>query len=336
MRIRDFLIIDEIGKGGFGSAYRALQERAYGQRIVIVKTIRKELSAKKEFNKDFINEIKLAFPLNHQNIAQIYEYGRSAGQLYYILEYVEGPSLRKLQIKLQQYKQELPIPYCLHVVIEAAKGLDFAHHFRDQLNGKMVSIIHRDISPHNIMVSYQGSVKVIDFGIAKAQSKTDHGRTGVFKGKPAYMPPEYILGAHFDHRFDQFSLGVVLWELLTGRKLFTGRDKYEVLQKIAKCEIPLPRLHNSKISHELQEAVLRMLNKNPRKRFHTMAQAQSTLQRIMAVEYSNFSPMDFAQFIQQYFRSDIKWEQARLRRLIHQVKESSENKLSNLLKKTGT
>jgi serine/threonine protein kinase len=322
LAIKNTIILEELARGGFGSIYLAMQNRGLGQRLIVVKTIKKELSSKEEFRRDFVNEIRNAFPLVHPNIAQIYDYGKSAGLLYYTLEYIEGFNIRKLISILGAHKKKIPIPVAIFIAIQAAKGLHFAHTYTDQMTGKKSPIIHRDISPHNIMISYDGAVKVIDFGIAKGVGDPNQTQKGVFKGKPAYMPPEYILGRTFDHRFDQFSLGVVLWEMLTGVKLFTGKDKMEIVKKISKCEIPLPRFYNDEIDFELQEIVMKMLNGNYRKRYNNISIAQQALARHLIQKYPNLDESSFRDFVKKYFSSRQRWEEARMRRLMILAKKA--------------
>lgn len=325
LALKNTIVLEELARGGFGSIYLAMQNRGLGQRLIVIKTIKKELSSKEEFRRDFVNEIRNAFPLVHPNVAQIYEYGKSAGLLYYTLEYIEGFNIRKMISILAAHKKGIPIPVAMFIAIEAAKGLHFAHTFTDQLTGKKNPIVHRDISPHNIMISFDGSIKVIDFGIAKGVGNPNHTEKGIFKGKPAYMPPEYILGRTFDHRFDQFSLGVVLWEMLTGTKLFTGKDKLEIVKKISKCEVPLPRFHNDNIDYDLQEIVMKMLNANYRKRYSNISMAQQALSKHLIKKFPNFDESSFRDFISKYFSSKKRWEEARLRRLMILGKKAAEN-----------
>ena len=170
-----------------------------------------------------MDEIRVTFPLNHPNIGQIFEYGEDDQNLYIAMEYIQGITIRDLQKKINKYKKQIELTHAVHLILETCKGLNYAHDFTNPLTGKKESIIHRDISPQNIMIDFDGTVKVIDFGIAKAHSNLHTTQKGKYKGKPAYMAPEYINGSHYDHRFDQFSLGVIFWELICDKKLFTGK-----------------------------------------------------------------------------------------------------------------
>ena len=153
-----------------------------------------------------------------------------------VLEYIQGVTLREIQKKLDKTKGHIDLSHVIYIVMESAKGLHYAHQYKDQFQKNFQRIVHRDISPQNIMVNFDGMVKVIDFGIAKAKSNVNTTQAGVYKGKPAYMAPEYISPGIYDHRFDQFSLGVVFWELATGKKLFTGKNYIEVIKKFTNAK----------------------------------------------------------------------------------------------------
>jgi len=335
VNVANYLIIDNPANGGFGSIFRAIQEKDITKRIVIMKTIKKKFAKDKSFKNNFLSEIKTSFPLTHPNIAQIYDYGESDGILYYILEYVEGVTVRNLIRKSIENKADLKIPHIVYIIIEACKGLHFAHNFKDQLTGEKYKIVHRDITPHNIMISYTGDIKIIDFGIAKAKTNLETTTVGVYKGKPAYMAPEYIRSGIYDHRFDQFSLGIIFWEMLTRKKLFTGKNYIEIIKSIDKCEIPLPRFHNDNIDHELQEIILKMLHKNPRKRFSNLSTVIQELNKHLYKTYPDFSPSDFSGFIKKIYSSQIRWEETRLRRLINDAlnKVAIKDELLNSAKK---
>ncbi len=314
-KLEKYKILDHLKSGGFGDIHRALFSEDGIERIVVLKTIKKDALNQENIKESFLDEIRTSFPLTHPNIAQIYDYGEEDNKLFCVIEYIQGITVRELQKKRNKYKEDISIEHILYMMIECSNGLHYAHAFKDQFHQKEQKIVHRDISPQNIMVSYEGIIKIIDFGIAKAKSNFNTTEVGVYKGKPAYMAPEYIESKVFDHRFDQFSLGIVFWELISDQKLFTGKNYIEIIKKIHKCEIPLPRFHNENVGHELQEVILKMLHKNPRKRFRNLEVVSKELSKHLYKINPNYSPSNFCNFIQENFKSEILWENARIKNL---------------------
>ncbi|OFZ17551.1 MAG: hypothetical protein A2X86_03565 [Bdellovibrionales bacterium GWA2_49_15] len=323
------MIIDHLAQGGVGSIYRALQgqmtasEMGQGtvplQRVVIIKVVKRKHSAKAEFKKMFLSEVQTAFRLSHPNIAQCYASGEEQEQLYCVMEYVEGFNLKVLQEKLIKKQLKLPHALTAHIITEAAKGLGHAH----ELSGAQVfaqkkqGLIHRDVSPHNIMVTFDGHVKVIDFGMARLHESGEKTKVGTLKGKPSYMAPEYIRGKYYDHRIDQFALGIVYWEMTTGERLFPGENTIEVIRKIDKCEIPPPTNYDSTLSPQTELIILKMLAVQHRKRFNSMEEVARALKGLDQQNHVGHS--DLEKFLQEHFKCEIQDSRDHLRRQIHQA-----------------
>lgn len=320
MKISEYLIIDSIGSGGFGTIFRGIQGNGPSRRIVALKLIKEKFSSNEVFKTQFLKEIKTTFKLSHPNIVQVYNFGEEHGRLFCAMEYVEGKSLRDWQSSMQRRNVVMPIPLVIHIILECCKALHYAHNFKNSLTLEKEPLIHRDVSPHNILISFDGQVKLVDFGMAKIDEscrnlKADKTQTGLLKGKPAYMSPEYIRGSHYDHRIDQFALGVIFWEMLTHSRLFDGKNNIEILRKVDKCEIPLPRFHNQDVSHELQEIVLKCLNHNYRKRFSSLEILHNHLLKLLYAEYPDFSPPDLKEFIHGFYHQPIEHSRDKLKRL---------------------
>ena len=308
--------LDLIKTGGFGEIYRAIQTKEGIDRLVILKTIKKKLIKTKKVQDQFEDELRVTFPLIHPNIGQIIDYYEDDDQVFFVMEYIQGKTIRELQKKSDKVKKYMTIPQVIYLILESCKGLSYAHNFVDPFKKSKNPIIHRDISPQNIMVTYNGRIKVIDFGVAKAKTNINITAQGEYKGKPAYMPPEYINGKYYDHRFDQFSLGVIFWELLTNKKLFTGKNYVEVLKKIDICDVPLPRFFNSDIDHDLQEIVLKMLHANYRKRYAHLGEVEKELEKKLFQLDPGFTPGSFQNFVESVFKSEILWEKAKIKSLL--------------------
>jgi serine/threonine-protein kinase len=205
-------------------------------------------------------------------------------------------------------KYVFPIEISVHIISQVCQGLHYAHNFTDKLTGKHADIVHRDISPHNIMISYDGAVKVIDFGIAKAETNTDATQSGTIKGKLSYLAPEYLEGRKLDHRYDQFALGITLWELLCSRKLFKAANDLAILKKIQACKIPIPSSINPNVSQELDEIVLKALSKNPEDRYENMDKFNRALVKFLYSNFADFNATDLHYFAKELFKDDIKHE----------------------------
>lgn len=306
---KNYLLIDHIVDGGMGAIFRARFLEESMNKLVTIKMIKKKFSQDEQFKKLFMNEIRVTFPLIHPNIAQTYEYGEFDGKLFTVMEYVDGRNLKEYLVRLRALKFAFPVEVSIFITAEVCKGLSYAHSMKDQLTGKPLNIIHRDISPQNIMLTFDGAVKVIDFGIAKADTNEDKTKTGVIKGKLSYLAPEYLTGEGLDPRYDQFATGIVLWEMLCGRQLFTGETDMDKMVKIHACKIPRPSSINPRVPADLDRIVLKALSRNPDNRFPDMEQFNRALVRSLYANFPNFSPTDLSKFGPKLFAREIAEDQ---------------------------
>lgn len=286
------------------------------ERLLVIKRILPHLSKDEEFVEMFIDEAKISVELTHANICQVTDLGKISDNYFIAMEYIDGKDLRAILKKCYNAKTPLPIPLALYISIETLKGLDYAHRKSDSITGKPFNVIHRDISPQNIMVSYEGEVKIVDFGIAKTESKLNKTQAGVLKGKFGYMSPEQASGLELDLRTDVFSAGILLFEMLTGRRLFLGDNDFETLEKIKECVIPSPSKYNPEIFPELEQAVKKALAKEREDRFTTAQEMQAALSKIFYTTYSEFSGKDLSHFLRNLFAEEIEKEQESLRRAL--------------------
>jgi serine/threonine protein kinase len=223
-RFGRYIIVDPIAVGGMAEIYRArlAASKEGPDRVIVIKKVIANLSQNQEFLSMFEEEIKITVGLTHPNIIQIYDYGKNDDQYFMAMEYVEGKNLRQFVKRLADMKSMFSIDMSCYIISQVCHALAYAHAFKDRMSGKSLGIVHRDISPQNVMISYDGAVKLFDFGIAKAKSANEATRAGVIKGKPSYLSPEQINGEELDGRCDIFALGIVLWELLTAKRLFVA------------------------------------------------------------------------------------------------------------------
>ena len=268
-----------------------------------IKRILPQYSSNEEFISMFKEEAKVAINLNHSNVVSIFDFGIEKGQFYLVMDYCEGRNLRQIINELKKSNKSFTIDQALFLIKETAAGLDHAHRCTDSASGRPLNITHRDMSPQNIMLSFEGEVKVIDFGIAKAETEAEATKAGTLKGKFSYMSPEQAEGQIIDPRTDVFALGIVLWELLANDRLFTGSNEAAILRKVRDCQIPLIRKINPTVPPELERIVMKSLAKDRNVRYQTAANFHRDLNRFLNTQYPDFSPQDFSHFIKDSFKT---------------------------------
>jgi serine/threonine protein kinase len=220
-------------------------------------------------------------------------------------KYVDGANLKQYLDRLKEKNFVFPVEISTYITSQVCQALHYAHTFTDKLTGKPFNIIHRDISPHNIMLTYDGAIKVIDFGIAKADSNSEATQAGTIKGKLSYLAPEYLDGLQLDHRYDQFAVGITLWELLCSRKLFQASNDLAVLKQIQACKIPAPSSINPNVPKELDQIVLKSLAKDRNQRFENMDKFNRALVKFLYSNYPDFNATDLGYFAKQLFKEEI-------------------------------
>ncbi len=299
-----YILLEKLAAGGMAEVYLAKSNGANGvSKFVAIKRILPQFSENDEFIEMFKDEANVTINLNHSNIVSIYDFGIEKGQFYLVMEFVEGRNLRQILNELKKANKSISIEQSVYIVKEAAAGLDHAHRCTDSKSGKPLNITHRDMSPQNIMISFEGESKVIDFGIAKAEKTSDATKAGTLKGKFAYMSPEQSEGLPIDPRTDVFALGIILWELLANDRLFTGSNEAAILRKVRECQIPAIRKINPLVPPELERIVTKALAKDKNVRYQTAANLQKDLNRFLNMQYPDFASQDFSIFIKECFKT---------------------------------
>ena len=273
-----YALLGHLATGGMAEVWLARQLGLQGfEKIVIIKRARPELTDP-ETTQFFLDEARLVATLEHPNIAQVYEIGVVNGSYFFVMEYVDGADLRRLIESLLARSRPISLGDALYIIIHVCTALHYAHEKHD-LEGRPLHIIHRDVSPSNVLISHDGAIKVCDFGIAKAHNrKTEDTQSGVLKGKFSYMSPEQCQGKDIDRRSDVFSIGILLYELSTQSKLFRGTSDFALLQQIVESPIPLPSSRVPGYPRELQAIVMRALAKNPNDRYPSAQALQLDLE----------------------------------------------------------
>ena len=308
-----YTIIKKLASGGMADILLAseLNPTGFG-RFVVIKRALSKFSDNEEFKDMFKNEGKVACNLKHRNITPIYEFGIEKNQFFLSMEYVSGRNLREFIKRSQAYKNPIGIPNIIHIVKEVASGLNYAHNAIDSNTGQPLNLIHRDVSPQNIMLSFDGEVKLIDFGIAKI-ADTNLTRAGHLKGKFSYMSPEQAHGETLDERTDIFCLGIILWELLANKRLFASANEMATLKKVKNCDIPNAQKINPQVPTELNDIVKKALSKNKNSRYKTAAKLEQDLSVFLNKNYPEYSHYDFISLIKQTYRKKIMEERENLK-----------------------
>ena len=311
-RFGRYILLDRINVGGMAEVFRGKMGGVEGfERMVALKRILPNIAADPDFVEMFVDEAKLAVQLQHANIAQIYELGKELDTYFIAMEYVSGVDLRTMWDRARNRNRLLPIAMSCHVMQKVCEGLDAAHRKKDD-QGVDIGLVHRDVSPQNILVSFEGEVKVIDFGIARAANKVSKTQAGVLKGKFGYMSPEQVRGMDLDNRSDIFACGVVLYELLVGDRLFLGESDFSTLEKVRNVEMVPPTRLNKNLSPQLERIVMKALAKTREDRYRWAAEMAEDLQRYLFATNQPFSRTDLQRYLQQHFKEELVKEKDRL------------------------
>ncbi len=278
-----YRLTQKIGSGGMAEVFRATGEGPEGfERAFVVKRILPRLVDAPEFVSMFVDEAKISARLLHPNIVQVFEFAYQDGGYYIVMEPVDGVDVGRLLRQLERRGAVAPAAFAAEVGRQACRGLGFAHGLGSP-EGKPYGIVHRDVTPGNIMVAWNGAVKILDFGIARAvqELRTSQTEAGIVKGKMSYVAPEMLQGQPADARSDLFSLGVVLHELLTGRRLFAGENDLETLKLVSEMPVPRPSSRNPEVKPALDEVILRALARDPAKRYQSADEMSRDLERLV-------------------------------------------------------
>jgi len=308
-RFGKYLILDHLVDGGMAKICRARYLGEQANKMVAIKMVQSQFSNDEAFARMFQDELNITFGMLHPNIMQVYDYGKTNGQLYTAMEYIHGANLKQYLDRLKEKKKAFPVETSCYIISQVCLGLHYAHTFTDKLTGKPFNIVHRDISPHNIMMTYDGGIKVIDFGIAKANTNSEKTQAGTIKGKLSYLAPEYLDGLDLDVRYDEFAVGITLWEMLCSRKLFQANNDLAVLKLIQQCKIIPPSEINPTVPKELDAIVLKALSKDRAQRYENLDQLNRALVKFLYSTYPDFNPSDLRSFSDDLFQKEIKSDQ---------------------------
>jgi serine/threonine protein kinase len=299
-----YYLLGLIARGGMAEVYRARIAAPGDKHLYAVKVMRPQLAREARFIDMFHREGKLAMMLKNRCIVETIEIGQYDGRHYIAMEYIGGRDLTQVLRRCQETQQRIPVPHAVYIAARIAEGLHFAHTLQGP-DGRPLNIVNRDVSPSNVRMSYDGDVKLLDFGIAQALMKFT-SEIGILKGKFSYMSPEQIRGMPLDARTDVFSAGIILHEMLTTEKLFRGDTEFALMEKVRKAEVPAPSNFNRRVTPELDAIVHRALARDVADRFQSARELAGELDNLIAGY--RFDPKELRQFIRQLFRKEYQKE----------------------------
>jgi serine/threonine protein kinase len=307
-RFGKYSLLNRIAVGGMAEIFLARQEGLEGfEKTICIKRIRPHLSSQPNFVRMFLNEAKLAAQLNHPNIVQIYDLGRINDSYFIAMEYISGRDMSRIIPKAEKAGIPFPMIYALRIASNVCEGLFYAHTKTDAY-GNPLHVVHRDVTPENILVGFNGTVKIVDFGIAKANTQIEQTRAGEIKGKLSYMSPEQAMGAQLDARSDIFALGSVVYEWITGYKLFTGENEMAILKSIIDGKIYPPSYFKEDVPEAVERILMKALEKDKEKRYQSAWEMQFEIDTYLASSEFTPSNIHLSNFLKQIFGDEIERE----------------------------
>lgn len=304
-------LIKRLAAGGMGEVFLARRRGVEGfEKLAVIKTLLPHLVESEEFLTMFLDEARLAARLDHPNIGQIFELGEQAGTYFIAMEYILGDDLQGLSKTCAAQNIPIPVPLICRIAADALAGLHYSHELTD-IEGKPLDLVHRDVSPHNILATYEGGVKLIDFGIAKAAGRMTNTSTGQVKGKFAYMPPEQAWGENVDRRADIFALGIVMHELLTGKPLFKHETEVGTIKAISDCNVPAPSTINPKLPPSLDAIVLKALARDKENRYPNAEAFRYAIENWIVKNRQQASSAHLASFMQKVYADRLQQQRSK-------------------------
>src|SRR5580698_3768021 len=292
-----YRVIERLESGGMAEVFRAESEGLQGfKKQVAIKRVLPHLSEKKKFIQMFLDEARLSAQLTHSNCVQVFDIGVGDNAYFIVMEYVDGANLKTIAESLRKNNKEFPVQPATLIALEICKGLSYAHELRDP-NGVDLHIVHRDMSPPNVLVTKYGEVKIVDFGLAKANSQLERSEPGIIKGKFSYLSPEAAMGQEVDARTDIFAVGIILWELLAGQRLFLGETDFQTVKKVQQAVVPPISQINKNVPPELEKILTRTLARDPAVRYQTARELGIDLNRFLYKFGQPVSTFDIASLV---------------------------------------
>lgn len=306
-----YQVLEKLDAGGMAEVFKGKVTSLKGfEKLVAIKRILPDLTKDTRFVRMFLDEAKLSLHLNHTNIVQVFDIGHADNTYFIVMEFVHGVNLKHLLNAYLQRGEIMPVEQAVFIASEMCKGLDYAHH-RKGSDGAPLNIVHRDISPPNILISRNGEVKLTDFGLAKAVIQLEKTDPGIVKGKFGYLSPEAAHGEEVDHRTDLFAVGICLWEMLASRRLFLGNTDLETLKQVRRCKITPVSTINPQVPPELEEILARALHQDKRHRYGSAEELGQALTRFLFSYGRAVTTYDVSKQLEKLFGAELLEEKTR-------------------------
>ncbi len=304
-----YRVVEKLESGGMAEVFRAESEGLQGfRKQVAIKRVLPHLSEKKKFIAMFLDEARLSAQLSHSNCVQVFDIGVGDSAYFIVMEFVDGANLKSIAESVKKQGKDFPVAAAAFIAHEICKGLSYAHELVDQ-NGVPMQLVHRDMSPPNVLVTKFGEVKIVDFGLAKASSQLEKSEPGIIKGKFSYLSPEAAMGQDVDRQTDIFAVGIILWELLAGQRLFLGDTDFQTVKKVQQAVVPPISQINKKVPPELERIVNRSLAKDMHQRYPTARELGQDLVRFLFSFGQPISTFDIAGIVQGTMREKQRYRQ---------------------------
>jgi serine/threonine-protein kinase len=276
-----YRVIERLESGGMAEVFRAESEGLQGfRKQVAIKRVLPNLSSKKKFISMFLDEARLSAQLSHSNCVQVFDIGVGDSAYFIVMEFVDGGNLKSIIDHIKKSGRDFPVEAAVYISLEICKGLAYAHELTDS-SGTPLHIVHRDMSPPNVLITKHGEIKIVDFGLAKANSQLEKSEPGIIKGKFSYLAPEAAMGQDVDARTDIFAIGIILWELLAGQRLFLGETDFQTVKKVQAANVPSISQINKKVPKDLEAIIARTLAREPAARYQTARELGIDLTRFL-------------------------------------------------------
>jgi eukaryotic-like serine/threonine-protein kinase len=276
-----YRVLEKIASGGMAEVFRAESAGLEGfKKTVAIKRVLPHLSEKKQFIGMFLDEARLSAHLSHSNCVQVFDIGVGDETYFIVMEYVDGADLKAIIEYGKKLGRGVPIEVACLICVRICEGLAYAHELKDG-KGNNLGIVHRDMSPPNVLITKHGEVKIVDFGLAKAHSQLEKSEPGIIKGKFSYLSPEAALGQPIDARTDIFAVGIILWELIAGRRLFMGESDLDTVRQVQSARVPSIRQYNSNVTPEFEQVLARALARDPSQRYATAREFAADLTALL-------------------------------------------------------
>lgn len=311
-----YKVLEKVAAGGMAEVYRAESAGLEGfKKIVAIKRVLPHLSEKKQFIGMFLDEARVSAHLSHSNCVQVFDIGVGDNTYFIVMEYVDGSDLKGVIEYRRKLNQPFPVEEACLICVKICEGLAYAHELTDG-KGESLHIVHRDMSPPNVLITRHGEVKIVDFGLAKANSQLERSEPGIIKGKFSYLSPEAAKGLAVDGRTDIFAVGIILWELLAGRRLFMGESDLETVRMVQSARVPSIREINRNVSPELERVLLKALTEDPDKRYLRARDFGRALNQLLFTMGRSVSSFEIAELVEPIRREREQKRQRQKRQSI--------------------